>query len=412
MVHEEEQKPKENDLRTVFALGFVSFFTDVSTEMVFSILPTFILTLSGGSLAVLGFIEGLAEALSYSLRSISGIFADRFRRRKLMVLIGYGFSNATKPFFAVASTATDALFIRVGDRVGKAIRTSPRDVLLSEAVSDKKMGTAFGIHRTLDHLGGIVGPILASALMLLFGFGMREVFWFSFIPGIIALILILFFVKEKVSKSSNQTKFMQGVKTVLTRDFSLLLVVVGLFSLGAFDFSFVLLKASAANVEAALIPIVYAIINVSQTVVAIPAGQLSDKIGREKVLLLGYVTFLVSSALIGLQLGNALYIFPVAFIFGIYLGIVDPIQRAIVPRYAPAELKGTAYGIYYLTVGVALLVANTAVGALWQYMNISAAATYSCITSGIGIVCMILFLRRKKQAQSSVTSSTGIIETR
>lgn len=396
MVQQKEGKSKEDDLRTVFALGFVSFFTDVSTEMVFSLLPTFILTLSGGSLAVLGLIEGIAEALSYNLRSISGIFADKFRRRKLMVLIGYGFSNAVKPFFAVASTAMDAMVVRVGDRIGKAIRTSPRDVLLSEAVSDKKMGTAFGIHRTLDHLGGIVGPILASTLMLLFGFTMREIFWFSFIPGVIALILILFFVKENISPSTSQTKLMQGVKTVLTRDFSLLLAVVGLFSLGAFDFSFVLLKASAANVEEALIPIVYAIINTSQTVIAIPAGTLSDKIGREKVLLLGYVVFLVSALLIGLPLGSTFYIFPIALIFGIYLGIVDPIQRAIIPRYAPAELKGTAYGLYYLTVGVALLVANTAVGALWQYANIAIAASYSCITSGIGIVCMVFFLRRKK----------------
>jgi len=154
----EEKKKNSGLYGNVLSLGFVSFFTDISSEMVFSILPSFILGLPGAGYAVLGLIEGLAEFLSYALRSISGIFSDKFRRRKLIVLIGYAFSTLTKPLFAVASTAFDVLVVRVSDRVGKAVRTSPRDALLSESVPEEQMGNVFGIHRTLDQLGAILGP--------------------------------------------------------------------------------------------------------------------------------------------------------------------------------------------------------------------------------------------------------------
>jgi hypothetical protein len=158
-----------NSSRNIFALGFVSFFTDISSEMVFSILPTFLLGLPSASIAILGFIEGTSEALSYALRAVSGIFSDKFRKRKLFVLIGYGVSNAVKPLFAVAQAPLDVLVIRVSDRVGKAVRTSPRDALLSESVSEKRQGAAFGLHRALDQAGAIVGPVIASTALLLLG---------------------------------------------------------------------------------------------------------------------------------------------------------------------------------------------------------------------------------------------------
>jgi len=223
------KKKREASLKNVYALGLVSFFTDVSSEMCFSILPAFILSLPGGSRSVLGFIEGLAEALSYSMRAVSGVFSDMFRRRKILVLIGYALSNVVKPLFSVVSSALDVLIIRVADRVGKGIRTSPRDALLSESVSEKHRGTAFGLHRTLDQTGAILGPALASALMIAFAFTPRDIFWLSFIPGTAALIVILFFVKEKISKFRKEFKLLEGVRTVLKGRFLLLLVVVGIF---------------------------------------------------------------------------------------------------------------------------------------------------------------------------------------
>ena len=198
-----EEKKKNSWLHgNVLSLGLVSFFTDVSTEMIFSILPSFILSLPGAGYDVLGIIEGLAESLSYGLRSISGVFSDKFRRRKAIVFIGYAFSTLTKPLFALSSTASQVLVIRVGDRVGKAVRTSPRDALLSESVPEEQLGRSFGIHRTLDQLGAVLGPVIASSLIMFFGATARDIFWISFIPGTIALIVLIVLVKEKVGKAT------------------------------------------------------------------------------------------------------------------------------------------------------------------------------------------------------------------
>jgi len=380
--------------RNVLALGLVSFFTDVSTEMCFSIMPAFILGLPGATRAVLGVIEGVAEALSYSLRAVAGVVSDRFRRRKAIVFIGYALSNAVKPLFSVAQTTIDALIIRVSDRIGKGVRTSPRDALLSELVSEKRLGAAFGLHRTLDQLGAILGPVFAS-FMLFLGLSMRDVFWFSFIPGFAALPILLIFVKERVGRSK-ELRLLRGMKTVLRGRFSVLLLIVGLFSIGAFNFSFVLLRAKEVGVPEALVPLVYAVINVAHTAIAIPAGLLADKIGKERALVMGYGTFLASALLLPLPLANPLYAFLIAVVYGAYVGIVETVQRALVPAYAREDLRGTAYGLYYLVAGMSFLVANTAVGTLWEHVNLTTAVSYSAITSIIAITGMVAFLKLGK----------------
>lgn len=385
-----------NPRRNIFALGFVSFFTDVSSEMVFSILPTFLLGLPGSSKAILGFIEGAAEALGYALRSVSGIFSDKFRKRKLLVLAGYGVSNAAKPLFAIARTPLDALVIRVSDRIGKAVRTSPRDVLLAESISEKHRGAAFGLHRTLDQAGAIVGPVIASTAMLAFGLTMRDIFWLSLIPGTIALLLLVFFVKERVGKAGGEFHLLAGVKTVLKGKFPWLLVIVGVFSLGAFDFSFVLLNAQEAGVANSIIPIVYAVVNVAHAAIAIPAGVLSDRIGKEKGMILGYGLFLSSVILILFLPLSGFSAFLVAVFYGAYFGVIETVQRALIPGYVDGNLKGTAYGIYYLVIGSAFFVSNVVVGSLWEYFGSSMAVTYSIITSIIAIAAMVLFLSKKK----------------
>lgn len=380
--------------RNVLALGLVSFFTDVSTEMCFSILPAFILGLPGATRAILGVIEGIAEALSYILRAVAGVVSDRFRRRKVIVFIGYALSNAVKPLFSVAQIPIDALIIRVSDRVGKGVRTSPRDALLSESVSEKRMGAAFGLHRTLDQLGAILGPVFA-AFMLFLGLTMRDIFWLSFIPGFVALPILLIFVKERVGKPK-EPRLLRGMKSVLRGRFSVLLLIVGLFSIGAFNFSFVLLRAKEVGVPEALVPLVYAVINVAHTAIAIPAGLLADKIGKERALVMGYGTFLASALLLPLPLANSLYAFLIAVVYGAYVGIVETVQRALVPAYAREDLRGTAYGLYYLVAGMSFLVANTAVGTLWEHVNLTTAVSYSAITSIIAITGMVAFLKLGK----------------
>jgi len=279
-----------------------------------------------------------------------------------MVLIGYGFSNVVKPFLAVASTAWDVIFIRVGDRVGKGIRTAPRDALIKESVSGEKSGAAFGLHRTLDQSGAVVDPLLASGLMLILVYTVRDVFWFSFIPGAVALVLIIFFVKETIQKTGQRFEFLKGVKDTLKADYSRLLVVVATFNIGASDYSFISLNASTLGVSADFLPLVYALLNVAHTIIAIPAGKLSDKIGKEKALGFGYAIFLIGSALIFVGPRTYIFAYVVAAVYGFYQGVVETVQRAMVPNYAKTGLKGTAYGVYYLVVGCSVLVSNSVVG--------------------------------------------------
>jgi len=390
----DEKKVERSSVRNLFALGFVSFFTDMSSEMVFSLLPTFLLGLPGSSRAVLGLIEGTAEALSYALRAVSGIFSDKFRKRKIFVLVGYALSNAVKPLFAVARVPFDVFVIRVSDRVGKGVRTSPRDALLCESVSEKRRGAAFGLHRTLDQAGAIVGPVIASTAILILGFTVRDIFWLSLIPGSIALFIILFLVKERAGKSTSEFKLLAGIKSALKGNFSLLLIIVGIFSLGAFNFSFVLLNAQEAGIADSLIPLVYAAVNVAHAAIAIPAGVLSDRVGKEKVMVLGYGVFLSTTLLILLPATGYVALL-VAVFYGAYIGVVETVQRALIPDYVGEKLRGTAYGIYYLVVGSSFFVSNAVVGSLWEYFGSSVASSYSIILSVIAIVAMLLFVRKK-----------------
>ena len=385
---------KETSRRNIFALGFVSFFTDMSSEMVFSLLPAFLLGLPGSSTAMLGFIEGFAEALSYTLRAVSGIFSDKFRKRKPFVLAGYALSNAVKPFFAVARVPLDVFAIRVSDRVGKAIRTSPRDALVCESVSEKRRGAAFGLHRTMDQAGAIVGPVIASAVMVMLSFTIRDVFYLSLVPGAIALLIIVFFVKEKTSACSGSFQFFEGVKSVLKGNFSKLLVIVSLFSLGAFNFSFILLNAQEAGIVDSFIPLVYAAVNVAHAAVAIPAGVLSDRIGKGKVMVFGYAVFVVTALMFLLPTTGFLAVV-IAVLFGAYLGIVETVQRALIPSFVSQELRGTAYGLYYLAVGSSFFVSNAVVGLLWGSFGSSYASVYSVTLSTVALLALILFVRRK-----------------
>jgi len=383
--------------RNILALGLVSFFTDISSEMVYSLLPAFILGLPGAGRDILGAIEGLAEALSYDMRAVSGIFSDKFRKRKVLVLVGYALSNVVKPLFAVAQTALDVLTIRVTDRVGKGVRTAPRDALLSESVSEGQRGAAFGLHRTLDQTGAIIGPLIASGAMYLLGLTARDVFWISFIPGVAALLVLLFLVKEKIGKPSGEFRLLREVRKVLKGKFRFLLVVVGLFSLGAFSYWPVITNASEAGVDLRVVPTFYAMVNLTHTLIAIPSGILSDRIGKEHVLVMGYGAFFATALLLLLWPGNYYFAVLIALTFGIYEGIVNTVARALVPKYSESALRGTAYGLYYLVVGTCALISNTAVGTLWEHYGSSTAATYSLTLSFTGIIGMLLFIFTQKR---------------
>jgi len=232
--------------------------------------------------------------------------------------------------------------------------------------------------------------------MVVLGFTARNVFWLSFIPGAIALLIILFFVRERVGEAEGDFLFLKGLKDVLTDRFSRLLLIVGMFSFGAFNFSFILLNALELGVDDSLIPLVYAVVNVAHTAIALPAGVLSDRIGKEKVLIMGYGVFAATNLLILISPQTIAAAYLIALIFGLYMGIVETIQRALVPSYAESRLRGTAYGIYYLVVGTAFFLANAVVGTLWELYGSSAASLYCMSSAILSIFAMFLFLRTGK----------------
>ena len=313
--HSNQNNNKPMGMRNVVALGFVSFFTDFSTEMILGILPLFIVTNLGASRAILGGIEGSAELISYAFRMVSGSLSDKLRKRKIFVLAGYGLSTVSKPFFAVTTGWLDAFVVRAGDRIGKGLRTAPRDALIADSISESSAGKAFGIHRTLDQMGAIVGPIAAFALLQVMD--IRGIFLVSLIPGAIGVIILMFVVKEvviRINRDSNTTRVISNFGNVLkgNRPFVFLLIISGIFSLGAFNYSFILLKASNLGINKNIIPLVYAVINISHTAIGIPSGILADKIGKEKVLVMGYAVFAVSSLLMVILTGNSLYAYLLA----------------------------------------------------------------------------------------------------
>lgn len=398
-------KAESGGMRNVTALGLVSFFTDFSTEMVLGILPFFVVSTLGASRAILGAIEGSAELASYGFRMVSGSLSDRAGKRKVFVLAGYAASTASKPFFAAASGWLDVFLVRTGDRIGKGIRTAPRDALIADSVPTSRVGRAFGLHRTIDQLGAIVGPVAAFALLQFVD--IRGVFLVSLIPGTIAVLILIFFVKEIVIKRSTRPSIFRNIGTLVkgNKPLLFLLIVAGIFSLGAFNFSFILVRASDLGVQENFIPIVYAAINITHAAIGIPSGILADRIGKEKMLIIGYSIFLVSTLLMVVLAENSLYAYVLAAVFGLYAGISETVQRAVIPRYVASELRGTAFGLYNLVIGVCFFVSNITFGFLWDSFSLAAAVSYSAIFTVIAISGMAIFIRRYVNAIDRISQS-------
>ncbi len=380
---------EELGLRNVASLGLVSLFTDISTEMILGVLPLFVITEFGATRALLGLMEGTSESLNYAFRTFSGMVSDRIARRKPLVLLGYALSTAAKPFLSVTQSFADAFAVRLADRAGKGIRTSPRDALISDSVKVDKSGRAFGLHRSMDQVGAIIGPVLAFLLIPLVG--TRGLFLASLAPGTIALVVLVFLVRDR-RNARKAAGFLKNARAVLDRRFTVFLAVMGVFAVGGYNFSFVLVKAAALGVDQATIPLVYATLNSGTVVAGLPSGLLADKLGREKTLMIGFVLFSISSLFGVFTSTGAFFAFLLAFIFGLYLGTSETVQRAIIPSLTVAEFKGTAYGLYYLLLGVCSFAANLIFGLLWDQISPSAAFTYSVLTSTIAIFCFVVLV--------------------
>ena len=382
--------------KNVVRLGYVSLFTDFSTEMILGLLPVFIHDQLGASYVIVGLIEGGAEAMNNFCRIVTGVITDRLAKRKPLVLLGYALSSFAKPLFAFATTWQQALAVRVTDRAGKGARTSPRDALISDSISKSEGGKAFGVHESLDQIGAVLGPLVAFLVFPLIGFG--GIFWLSFAPAVVSLLILLFFVKEAVGLKK-QTHLFENARQVLDRRFLSYLAVLTIFLVGAYNFSFILLNASSLGVPTGQVPLVYVAINAISVAAAFPCGVLSDRIGKLPVLGLSYIAFIATSAAGIFLVGSWVYGFAIGCIFGVYLGISESVQRAIVPDFTQSGLKGTAYAFYYLLVGLGSLVANSVFGYLWTSTSSGTAFEYSLVTSTVGLLALIFLILKAKSSR-------------
>jgi len=370
--------------------------------MVMSVLPLYIVKDLDLSRTILGTIEGSGEFVNYIFRIPAGYISDKIGKRKILVIIGYAISTISKPFFIFVTTFLDTIIVRIADRIGKGIRTAPRDALIADSVDESNSGKAFGIHRTLDQIGAIIGPLFAFLILELFGGNIQYIFLLSIIPGIASLFILIYYVKDKFTIDDNKVMahkitFFSNLKNLFIENkiFVCLVIIIGIFSLGAFNYSFVLLKSTDLGVEQNFIPIIYSIINITHTVISIPAGILSDIIRKEKVLLIGFLLFVISALLIYFSEKNDItYIILIPLIYGLFVGTSETVQRALVSKYVSEQNRGTAFGFYGLIIGICLLIGNVTFGFLWDNYDISIALFYSLTLSLLAIIILFSLIKK------------------
>ena len=373
---------------TVWTLGFVSLLMDVSSELIHSLLPVFLTTVVGASTVDVGLIEGIAEATAAIAKVFSGAISDRIGKRKLLVGIGYGLAAITKPIFPLASTAWQVLAARFVDRIGKGIRDAPRDALIADITPSAIRGAGYGIRQALDTVGGFAGPLSAVALMALYADNFRAVFWWALLPAALAVLLIVVGVREPDGTRATTKRGWPIRKEELVRMPPAFWVVVAIgvmFALARFSEAFLVLKAQAEGLALALIPLVFVWMNLVYALTATPAGIISDRIGRVNVLLCGLGALVVADLALAFIPGLGGVVIGVG-LWGLYLGFSQGLLSALVADTAPGDLRGTAFGLFNLVTGGALLAASVLAGWLWYDFGPTATFCAGAVFSGLAIL--------------------------
>ena len=359
--------------RGVWALGFVSMFMDISSEMIHSLLPLFLVGTLGASVALVGLIEGIAEATAAITKVFSGWLSDRIGKRKLLAVMGYGLGALTKPVFPLAATPLAIFGARIADRVGKGIRGAPRDALVADLTPPEIRGAAFGLRQSLDTIGAFAGPLIAIALMFALAGDIRGVFAWAIVPAVIAVVLLIFGVEEP-ARPTGAAPVPLPIRWVEVRaigaPFWRVVALGVVFTMARFSEAFLVLRASDLGVTAAFVPGVMVAMNLVYAAVAAPAGSLSDRLDRRLILLAGLVVLIVADLILafasnipGLLVGVALW--------GLHMGLTQGLLAAMVVDTAPPRLRGTAFGLFNLATGFALLAASGVAGLLWSRFGAS-----------------------------------------
>ena len=372
---EQKMKKLEKIPRTIWALGFVSMSMDISSEMIHSLLPVFLVSVLNSSTIAVGLIEGAAEATALISRTFSGAMSDWFRKRKVLVFAGYALGTATKPLFALATGVSHVFAARFLDRIGKGVRGGPRDALIADVTPDTIRGAAYGLRQSLDTVGAFLGPLLAMVLMILTANNFRFVLWFAVIPGLLAVAIIVFAVKEpphSPSQSQQRSLHWRDINE-LSGTYWMVVGVGSLFTLARFSEAFLLLRAESVGVAASMIPLVLVVMNVFYSATAYPVGRLSAQLGRTGLLTAGLIALIVADITLSLA-KTSFYVVAGTALWGMHMGLTQGLFAAMVADTASQNIRGTAFGIFSMATGFSMLIASLVAGWLWDVFG--AAATF------------------------------------
>ncbi|TAL28277.1 MAG: MFS transporter [Alphaproteobacteria bacterium] len=385
----------KNMPKGVIALGFVSLFMDVSSEMIHSLLPLFMLKTLGVTALTVGIIEGIAESTAAIVKIFSGAISDWIGKRKPLLLLGYGLSTLTKPLFPVADSVATVLFARFADRVGKGIRVAPRDAFVADVTPEKQRGAAYGLRQTMDTVGAFTGPALAIVIMLATAGSFKTVFAIAIIPAVIVMLIILFAIKEPARHHADKKPFplKPAQLKLLPAAFWWISIFSAALTLARFSEAFLILRGDTVNLDPAYAPAILIVMNIVYAAASWPAGILSDKIGKRGLLVAGIATLIAADIVLAMT-GNLYMLFFGCALWGLHMGLTQGILTAFIADQAPAHLRGTAFGMYNLLSGVALLLASIIAGWLWKTHGPGATFEASALLSAASLAGFLVLQPR------------------
>ncbi|MCW0233053.1 MAG: MFS transporter [Ferrovibrio sp.] len=376
--------------RSIWALGFVSMFMDISSEMIHALLPIYLVTVLGASTLAVGFVEGIAEATANITKIFSGALSDWLGKRKLLTALGYGLAAFTKPVFPLAASLGWVVAARFIDRIGKGIRDAPRDALIADIASPDQRGASFGLRQALDTVGAFVGPLAAIILMSLSSDNFRLVFWIAVIPAFAALAVMLFAVREPVRHDAEVRPRLRlaDVKR-LSVAFWTVVGVAMILTLARFSEAFLILRSQNVGLPTTLAPVIMVVMNIVYAITAYPAGVLSDRFGRTGLLALGIVCLIVADLVLALGTSITLVMAGVVF-WGLHMALTQGLFASLIADTAPDDLRGTAFGVFNFAGGIAMLVASVLAGGLWEAYGPAATFLAGAGFSTVALICLCL----------------------
>jgi len=382
------------------AIGFVSLLNDASSEIIYPLLPVFLTTGLGASAKAIGFIEGLAESIASLLKLFAGYFSDRLRQRKWFVVLGYALASFVRPFLGFAGNWQQVLAIRLTDRVGKGVRTAPRDAMIADSIAIEHRGLAFGFHRAMDHAGAVVGPLIGFSLVALLAANasapttgeFTRIFLIASIPAMLAVFVAIFFMRETTVHVDTGAEIPKLSLRGFDSNFKRFLVIVALFTLSNSSDSFLILRAVDSGVSIALIPLLWAAHHGTKVLSSLYGGDLSDRLGRKRLIVSGWVLYAAVYAGFAFVTNEA-GVWILFLIYGIYFGLVEGAEKALVADLVRPEQRGTAYGLYNLAFGITVFPASLLMGMIWDWKGPATAFLISAVMGATAAALLLLFVR-------------------